>query len=461
MGERQDPNPDRTPLKKPTPPVSVVWVGTRCGLIGPPKGNRDMDQTNPLPSVGFEQFRLGSPLQRGISALGFAEPWPIQTHTIPAALEGRDVLGLAHTGTGKTAAFALPILERLLANPGNGIRALIVAPTRELAIQIDAEIRSLAKFTALKTITLYGGVSTRAQIDGLRKNPDIAVACPGRLLDLLGQRAITLAHVRTLVLDEADHLFDMGFLPDVKRILAALPQNRQNLLFSATMPAEVRGFADRLLRDPHVVELSRAVPASTIRHELYPVHPSNKVALLEHLLSTQPIKSAIVFTRTKHRAERLAVQLARGGRRAVALQGNMSQSQRDRAMEGFRGGRFDLLIATDLAARGIDVLHVSHVINFDMPNSPIAYTHRLGRTGRAERSGMAYTFVTDDDREIVRLIENKIGSTIPRQLIERLWREPSPSETSKPQPVHSERNRPATNARWGRATHRRQRPRSR
>jgi ATP-dependent RNA helicase RhlE len=422
-GERQDPTTDRT-LYQPKPPVSVVWVGSRRAELGASKGSKykHMDV-----SPEFSVFSLGLPLQRAIAAMGFVAPRPIQTQTIPALLAGRDVLGLAETGTGKTAAFALPILERLRETPGRGIRALVVAPTRELATQIDVEIRALAKFTNLRTVTIYGGVSTRAQVAALRHRPDIVVACPGRLLDLLGQRALSLDRVEILVLDEADHLFDMGFLPDVKRILYALPRERQNLLFSATMPSEVRGFADRLLRNPHVVELSRTAPASTIRHELYPVHQDNKFALLRHLLDKESIRAAIVFTRTKHRAERLAMQLARGGRRAVALQGNMSQSQRDTAMEGFRRGKFDLLVATDLASRGLDVLHVSHVINFDVPNTPVAYTHRLGRTGRAERSGVAYTFVTDEDREVVREIEHRIGSKIPRQLVEGLWREPRPA----------------------------------
>jgi ATP-dependent RNA helicase RhlE len=367
--------------------------------------------------MSFESFKFSPPIRRGIEAMGFSAPRPVQWHTIPAVLAGRDVLGLAETGTGKTAAFALPILEKLLAHAGVGVRALVVAPTRELAMQIDAEIRGLARFTAIKSLTIYGGVSMRAQIDGLQRRPEIVVGCPGRLLDLMGQGRLRLDHVETLVLDEADHLFDMGFLPDIRRILSALPAKRQNLLFSATMPAEIRHLADNLLKHPHCVELSRTAPASTIAHELYPVASDLKFGLLTHLLTEHSIKSAIVFARTKHRAKRLALQLSSVGHNAIALQGNMSQPARDKAMSGFRQGRFEILVATDIASRGIDVAQVSHVINFDVPMTGEAYTHRIGRTGRAERSGKAYTFVTPDDASIVRDIERTIGSTIPRRVI--------------------------------------------
>jgi ATP-dependent RNA helicase RhlE len=363
---------------------------------------------------GFDRFRLSQPVRRGIGAAGFESPRPIQRDTLPAALAGRDVLGLAQTGTGKTAAFALPILERLEGRRAAGPRALIVAPTRELANQIDAEIRLLAKFTRVRTATVYGGVPLRSQVAALRREPDVLIACPGRLLDLRRQGAVRLDRVEVLVIDEADHMFDMGFLPDLRRILAALPERRQNLLFSATMPREIRGLADALLRDPHVVELAHAAPASTIAHGLYPVRETRKLALLEKLLADERLSSAIVFTRTKHRARRLAGQLDKGGHRAVALQGNMSQSQRDRAMRSFRQGRFDILVATDIAARGIDVTRVSHVINFDVPSTPVAYTHRIGRTGRSERDGRACTFVTADDRDQVRAIERMIGAEIPR-----------------------------------------------
>jgi ATP-dependent RNA helicase RhlE len=338
----------------------------------------------------FAGFGLSEPLLRGVAAAGFTAPRPIQQATIPAAREGRDVLGLAQTGTGKTAAFALPLMERLLSRPGRGPRALVVAPTRELARQIEAEVRLLGRFTRIQTATVYGGVSERTQIAALRRRPDIVIACPGRLLDLHRQGHVELGRVEALVLDEADHMFDMGFLPDVRRILAALPAKRQNLLFSATMPSAVRHLADSLLRDAQVVELAHAAPVSTIDHGLYPVHEKSKLELLKHLLEDERPASAIVFTRTKHRARRLAEQLGRSGHRSAALQGNMSQSQRDRAMRDF------------------------HVINFDVPTTPETYTHRIGRTGRAEREGRAFTFVTRDDREMVRAIERMIGEPIRR-----------------------------------------------
>ena len=365
--------------------------------------------------AAFGRITLHADLLRGVQAAGFVEPRPIQTETIPAALKGADVLGLAHTGTGKTAAFALPLLQRLLAANEPGPRALVIAPTRELAAQIEAEIRLLARFTRLKTALVIGGVSMRAQIATLRRRPEIVVACPGRLLDLLGQGAVKLGGVEVLVLDEADHMFDMGFLPDIRRILKALPSKRQNLLFSATMPREIRRLADDVLVKPHVVSLAGTAPAETIEHFLYPVSESRKGALLESILTSSDCSSAIVFTRTKHRARRLAQQLDRAGHRAIGLQGNMSQAQRDRAMRGFRERRFDVLVATDIAARGIDVSDVSHVVNYDVPSTPDAYTHRIGRTGRSERSGKACTFVTGDDWGWVRATERRIGAPIPRR----------------------------------------------
>jgi len=366
-------------------------------------------------STGFHRFGLHEALVRGIRATGFEIPTPIQVETVPAGVAGRDVLGLAQTGTGKTAAFALPLLDRLLRLRRSGPRALVLAPTRELATQIAEEIRALARFTRVELVTLFGGVPVRGQLGALRRAPEIVVGCPGRVLDLLEQGALRLGGVEALVLDEADHMFDMGFLPDVRRILAALPPRRQNLLFSATMPGEIRRLADDLLEDPHVVELPDAAPVATVDHALVLVDERRKRALLEHVLGREECQTAIVFTRTKHRARRLAEQLDRAGHRAVALQGNMSQGQRDRAMRGFRSRRYDVLVATDIAARGIDVSDVSHVINFDAPSTPEAYTHRIGRTGRAERTGTACTFVTGADRDWVRATERMIGAPIPRR----------------------------------------------
>ena len=376
-----------------------------------------MSQPSTNADAGFPQFTLDPSVQRGIAALGFTEPRPIQAKTLPAAHAGRDVLGLAQTGTGKTAAFALPIIQRLLGTAARrpGPRALIVAPTRELAMQIHTEFSALAKFTGLKAVTIFGGVSQGQQVRALRGRPEILIACPGRLLDLMQQGEVFLGGVEVLVLDEADHMFDMGFLPDIRRIVKTLPPGRQSLLFSATMPDEIRALTNSVLRDPHVVELEHATPLATIEHTLYNVEQGGKVALLQHLLAEDGFRSAIVFSRTKQRARRLALQLSRGGHNAIALQGNMSQAQRDRAMEGFRKGEFDVLVATDIAARGIDVANISHVINFDIPSTPDAYTHRIGRTGRAERTGKAYTFASPEDLATVRAIEHKLGSRIARK----------------------------------------------
>jgi len=373
---------------------------------------------------GFDRFGLDSSILRGVSAAGFVEPRPIQIETIPAALAGRDVLGLAQTGTGKTAAFALPMLHRLSRDRRRGPRALVLAPTRELATQIDAEIRSLARFTKVRVVTIYGGVSAHGQIKALRRNPEIVVGCPGRILDLMGRGVLRLDGVETVVLDEADHMFDMGFLPDLRRILKALPAKRQNLLFSATMPKEIRALADGLLQNPQVVELAHSSPASTIDHALVSVREDRKRDLLHSILNEDACESAIVFTRTKHRARRLAQQLDRAGHRAVGLQGNMSQGQRDRAMQGFRKRHYDVLVATDIAARGIDVQGISHVINFDVPNTPDAYTHRIGRTGRAELSGRALTFVTRDDVGWLRATERMLGNPIARHTVEGFKAEP-------------------------------------
>ncbi len=396
----------------------------------------------------------------GICAAGFLNPRQIQLEAIPAGLDGQDVLGLAQSGTGKTAAFALPLLNRLLETRREDARALVLAPTRELATQIAVEIRTLSKFTRLKTVTIYGGVSTRSQVSALRQRPEIVVGCPGRVLDLLQQGVLRLGHVETLVLDEADHMLDMGFLPDVRRILKTLPVRRQNLLFSATMPKEIRRLADDLLTDPHVIELGGTAPVGTIDHALYPVAEPRKRALLEHILTRDDCDSAIVFARTKHRAKRLADQLSKAGHRAVALQGNMSQGQRDRAMGGFRARRHNVLVATDIAARGIDVSGVSHVINFDVPNTPEAYTHRIGRTGRAEREGVACTFVTSSDDGWVSATERMIGAPIPRRRVEGF--EPHADEsTERPGPPRDgarpggpRRSRPRSSAGRGRSRRR-------
>ena len=370
--------------------------------------------------TSFDALDLPPELAKAVKAAGFTEPRPIQAHALPRALAGHDVLGLAQTGTGKTAAFALPILERLLGRKANGPRALVVAPTRELAAQVQAEIQLLAKFTSLTSVSIFGGVPIPRQVRALRANPDIVVACPGRLLDLMGQGALKLNCVEVLVLDEADHMFDMGFLPDVRRILKALPARRQNLLFSATMPREIRKLADAILHKPAVVELANARPAETIAHSIYQMTEGDKVGAAERLLEGDDFRSAIIFLRTKRRAKKLAERLDARGHRAVALQGNMSQPQRERALKGFRDGTYDVLVATDIAARGLDIAGVSHVVNFDVPNTPDAYTHRIGRTGRSEQTGQAFTFVTSDDYDQVRQIEKRLGKPIDQRKLSEL-----------------------------------------
>lgn len=367
---------------------------------------------------GFQKFKLHENVQRGIDAAGYIDPRPIQAKSIESVLEGRDVLGLAQTGTGKTAAFVLPILQRCVMTKGQGPRALVVAPTRELALQIHGEFEALGQFTNVRSTVIFGGVGQNQQVRALARSPQVIVACPGRLLDLHKQRHVDFSRIEVLVLDEADHMFDMGFLPDIRRILKALPQRRQNLLFSATMPREIRGLADSILNKPKVVELAHSSPADTIAHALYPVKEDQKQAALEQLLSDPDFTSAIVFLRTKHRAKRMAIKLSAQGREAVALQGNMSQNQREKAMSGFRSRKFKILVATDIAARGIDVADVSHVINFDVPNTPDAYVHRIGRTGRSEQQGKACTLITRDDQQQVRAIERRLGRTIDRLKIE-------------------------------------------
>jgi superfamily II DNA/RNA helicase len=367
--------------------------------------------------VSFDTFSFHPQINAGITSAGYSSPTPIQSQTIPAILNGTDVLGLAQTGTGKTAAFVLPILERLMKGPRGKLRALILAPTRELAEQTHTAITQLGKQTGLRSITVYGGVSAQPQIKNLKMGVDIVVACPGRLLDLKEQRAINLSNIEILVLDEADHMFDMGFLPSIRRIIDCLPEKRQTLLFSATMPNEIRNLAKEMLYSPVTVEISITTPIDTISHVLYPVDQLRKVEMLLHLLGDSGDGQVLVFTRTKHRAKKLALQLIHAGHSATSLQGNLSQSQRDAAMGAFRKGRVRIMVATDIAARGIDVSRVSHVINFDVPDTADAYTHRTGRTGRMENLGMALSLVTQEDLPIIRTIERVMGMDLERRKV--------------------------------------------
>lgn len=362
----------------------------------------------------FEDFTLHARVAAGVRRAGYTTPTPIQERALPGALAGRDVLGLAQTGTGKTAAFALPLLNRLIDGPRRRVRALVVAPTRELAEQIHDEITLLGSETGLRSATVYGGVGMQPQVKALRGGAEIIVACPGRLLDHLSRGVGSLTGVEILVLDEADHMFDMGFLPDVRRIVRAVPESAQRMLFSATMPDALRPLANEVLTDPVIVEIGRSKPVETVAHTLYPVSNDRKTDLLEHLLRDTDTRSALVFTRTKHRAKRLAEKLDKMNFFATSLQGNLSQSKRQKALDGFKDGSYHVLVATDIAARGIDVSRVSHVINYDLPDTPEAYTHRIGRTGRAERTGEAFTFVTREDARQLSAIERELGEPIER-----------------------------------------------
>jgi ATP-dependent RNA helicase RhlE len=365
--------------------------------------------------TNFNQFSFDPRIRAGIAGIGFSDPTPIQQQAIPVVLQGDDVLGLAQTGTGKTAAFMLPILERLTRGPLRRVRALVLAPTRELAEQIHQATNDFSKNMKVRSVAIYGGVGKRPQIDALRRGAEIVVACPGRLLDLMGEGQIDLSHVEVFVLDEADRMCDMGFLPDVRRIVKQLPARRQSLFFSATMPRDARELANTILHSPVTVQIGITAPAKTVSHALYPVHQQLKKKLLLALLDQMATGRVLVFTRTKYRARNLARDLGRKGLNVAALQGNMTQNQRQRAMDGFRQGKIDLLVATDIAARGIDVTEITHVINFDMPDTVDAYTHRIGRTGRAQETGEAFTFATPDDAPMVRSIERLLGYRINRR----------------------------------------------
>jgi ATP-dependent RNA helicase RhlE len=366
-------------------------------------------------NLNFEHFSFDPRISAGIKSLGYTTPTPIQQQAIPVVLKGRDVLGTAQTGTGKTAAFVLPILQRLTKGPSGRVRALIVAPTRELAEQIHQASVDLGKNTRLRSVTVYGGVSKNRQVKALRRGAEIVVACPGRLLDLANDRSIDLSRVEVLVLDEADRMCDMGFLPDIRRILKLVPARRQTLFFSATMPRDIRRLADSILKDPVAVQIGLIAPAKTVSHALYPISQGLKKKLLLDTLEQTATGRVLVFTRTKYRARNLARDLKKRRYRVAALQGNMSQNQRQAAINGFRDGKYDILVATDIAARGIDVKDISHVINFDMPDTVDAYTHRIGRTGRAHRTGEALTFVTRGDEPLVRAIEKVLGKRIERR----------------------------------------------
>lgn len=366
----------------------------------------------------FHDLALTAPLQRAVEAIGYDTPTPIQQQAIPAVLAGRDLLGCAQTGTGKTAAFALPLIQLLDSSPAprgrRPVRALILTPTRELAIQIDACCRDYARFTRIRHTVIFGGVSQRPQVEALQQGVDLLVATPGRLLDLLGQGCLTLDAVRHFVLDEADRMLDMGFIHDIKRLLPLLPRQKQTLLFSATMPADIAALAGQLLHDPvHVTVTPPASVVETIRQEVYFVEKPDKSTLLAELLSRAPERSTLVFARTKHGADRIARTLTRSGIPARAIHGDKSQGARQKALGDFKSGELHVLIATDIAARGIDISELPLVVNYDLPEVPETYVHRIGRTGRAGCEGCALSFCSEEQRPLLRDIERTIGRAIP------------------------------------------------
>jgi ATP-dependent RNA helicase RhlE len=363
----------------------------------------------------FTPFGLHADLLRGTHELGFTRPTPIQAEAIPPAMEGRDLLACAMTGSGKTAAFGLPILHRLIDKPRGTTRALILTPTRELAAQIEEHLNALAVHTPLSAAAVFGGVGMSPQEHSFRRGVDVIVATPGRLLDHLRQAYAAMRGLEVLVLDEADRMLDMGFLPDIRRILKHLPAKRQTLFFSATMPTPIGALAREMLQHPAMINLERrSAPAVGITQAAYPVAAELKSALLAELVKRGEIKSVIVFTRTKHRANRLADHLTKNGISCGRIHGNRSQAQRTQALEGFKAGRFPVLVATDIAARGIDVEALSHVINFDVPASPEDYVHRVGRTARADATGDAFIFVSPQEESDLRDIERAIGKRLPR-----------------------------------------------
>jgi len=365
---------------------------------------------NPFNHLGLEPILL-----RAVYGLGYEAPTPIQKEAIPPILAGRDVIGTAQTGSGKTAAFLLPILQRLMKQSPGRTRALVLSPTRELAAQIEVALRGLAKGTRIRGHAVYGGVGMSPQEHALRAGVDVVVATPGRLLDHMSRRNVDFRGLQVLVLDEADRMLDMGFLPDVRRIVDALPRERQTLLFSATMAPEIETLSRTIMRNPVRISVSPPHrPPSTIRHEVYPVPQHLKTSLLVRLLGREDMLSVLVFVRTKRRADRVARQVGQAGFDVARIHGDRSQSQRETALAGFRSGRHQVLVATDVAARGIDVEGISHVINYDVPTVPTDYVHRVGRTARMEAAGEAITFVTPEDEGDLRAIERALGKPIPR-----------------------------------------------
>ncbi|WP_414443028.1 DEAD/DEAH box helicase [Burkholderia sp. 22PA0106] len=388
--------------------------------------------------MSFASLGLAEPLVRAVNELGYSEPTPIQSQAIPAVLGGGDLLAGAQTGTGKTAGFTLPILQRLNDMPApqagakRPVRALILTPTRELAAQVEESVRAYGKYLKLRSTVMFGGVSINPQIDALKRGVDIVVATPGRLLDHMQQKTIDVSQLDILVLDEADRMLDMGFIHDIKRVLAKLPAKRQNLLFSATFSDEIKTLADNLLDSPALIEVARRnTTAESIAQKIYPVDRDRKRELLTHLIREHNWFQVLVFTRTKHGANRLAEQLAKDDISALAIHGNKSQSARTRALTEFKANTLQVLVATDIAARGIDIDQLPHVVNYELPNVPEDYVHRIGRTGRAGATGEAVSLVCVDEKQLLRDIERLIKREIPQEVIAGF--EPDPN--AKPEPI--------------------------
>jgi ATP-dependent RNA helicase RhlE len=391
--------------------------------------------------MSFSSLGLGPKLLQSISGTGYTQPTPIQTAAIPRVLEGRDLIGIAQTGTGKTAAFVLPILERIMAKPQSRTpRALIVAPTRELALQIDEQVRILGRHHRVRCATIFGGVGEQPQIDALRRGVDVIVATPGRLLDLMGSGHVNLREIEIAVLDEADRMLDMGFLPQIRHVVNALPRQRQTLLFSATLSSDIEKITGEFLRNPETVEIGRrANPAESVAQFLYPVPKSRKIDLLIHLLRDQSLDSVLVFSRTKHGADKIVRKLKAANIAAAALHSNRSQSQRVAALNSFKNGNARVLVATDIASRGIDVEGISHVVNFDFPMHAEDYVHRIGRTGRADAVGDAISFVTPDDETYVRGLEKMTRRSVPRKRVEGFDYSEVAAMSHQPRPMHASR----------------------
>lgn len=393
--------------------------------------------------MSFENMGLAPEIVRAVKSRGYENPTPIQLQAIPTIMTGKDLTGCAQTGTGKTAGFTLPILHRLREGKSPSLRALVLVPTRELAAQVDESIRTYGRFLRLKNEVVFGGVGIRPQKDALRRGIDILVATPGRLLDHMRQGTVNFRNLEVLVLDEADRMLDMGFLPDVRTIIKALPKQRQTLFFSATLSGEVKKLADEILNNPQRIEVApQGTPAEGIRQVVYPVDSGRKRDLLIHLMELEKMSQVLVFTRTKHRANDIAAHLTKKGKKVAALHSDKSQGARTQALEQFRRGTIQVLVATNIAARGLDVKGITHVVNYELPEAPEDYVHRIGRTARAQGTGDAISLMAPTERGSLRDIERLIGAKIPQVLVAGFEaKEPIPGKPAAKKPFQSHRKK--------------------